>query len=282
MNEPGSASGLRARPIGVFDSGIGGLTVVRQLLSALPEESIVYFGDTARVPYGTKSPETVTRFTREAAQFLIRRNIKALIVACNSASAVALPALQRDQELPVMGVIQPGAKAAARATRRKRVGVLGTPATIGSGAYEAALAALDPGIEVKGRACPLFVPLAEEGWIDGPVPEEVARVYLQPLLEWGADTLVLGCTHYPLLKETLQKVAGPEVTLVDTAIETVSEVRALLAARDLLASSGAPPSHEFFVSDVPAQFRAVGERFLGQAIETLRRVDQDDLPWYER
>ena len=144
-----------------------------------------------------------------------------------------------------------------------------------------ALAALDPTIEVRGRACPLFVPLAEEGWTDGPVPEEAARVYLQPLLEWGADTLVLGCTHYPLLKETLQRVAGPEVMLVDTAIETVSEVRALLAERELLASGG-PPSHEFFVSDVPSQFRTVGERFLGQAIETLRRVDQDDLPWYER
>ena len=281
MNQDRPSAELRARPIGVFDSGIGGLTVVRQLLTALPEESILYFGDTARVPYGTKSPETVTRFTREAAQFLIRRNVKALIVACNSASAVALPALQRDWELPVMGVIQPGAKAASRATRRKRVGVLGTPATIGSGAYEMALAALDPTIEVRGRACPLFVPLAEEGWTDGPVPEEAARVYLQPLLEWGADTLVLGCTHYPLLKETLQRVAGPEVMLVDTAIETVSEVRALLAERELLAS-GAPPSHEFFVSDVPSQFRTVGERFLGQAIETLRRVDQDDLPWYER
>jgi glutamate racemase len=272
---------MRDRPIGVFDSGIGGLTVVRQLLASLPEESILYFGDTARVPYGIKSAETVTRFTREAAHFLIRRDIKALIVACNSASACALPALQREWELPIMGVILPGARAAAAATHRKRVGVLGTPATIGSGAYETALAAIDASIEVRGRACPLFVPLAEEGWTEGPVPEEAARVYLQPLLEWGADTLVLGCTHYPLLKETLQKVAGPEVTLIDTAIETVSEVRDLLAQRELLAEAGSAV-HEFYVSDVPAQFRTVGERFLGQPIETLRWIDQDDLPWYER
>lgn len=272
---------MRDRPIGVFDSGIGGLTVVRQLLASLPDESILYFGDTARVPYGIKSAETVTRFTREAAHFLIRRNIKALIVACNSASACALPALQREWELPIMGVILPGARAAAAATRRKRVGVLGTPATIGSGAYENALAAIDPSIEVGGKACPLFVPLAEEGWTEGTVPEEAARVYLQPLLEWGADTLVLGCTHYPLLKDTLQKVAGPQVTLIDTAIETVSEVRDLLAQRDLLAEGGSAV-HEFYVSDVPAQFRTVGERFLGQPIETLRWIDQDDLPWYER
>lgn len=275
------ATAVRDRPIGVFDSGIGGLTVVRQLLASLPDESILYFGDTARVPYGIKSAETVTRFTREAAHFLIRRNIKALIVACNSASACALPALQREWELPIMGVILPGARAAAAATRRKRVGVLGTPATIGSGAYEAALAAIDPSIEVRGKACPLFVPLAEEGWTEGTVPEEAARVYLQPLLEWGADTLVLGCTHYPLLKDTLQKVAGPKVTLIDTAIETVSEVRDLLAQRELLAEGGSAV-HEFYVSDVPAQFRTVGERFLGQPIETLRWIDQDDLPWYER
>lgn len=281
MTRSNATVGTRDRPIGVFDSGIGGLTVVRQLLDSLPEESIVYFGDTARLPYGTKSAETVTRFTREAAHFLIRRDIKALIVACNSASAVALPALQRELDLPVMGVIHPGARAAASATRRKRVGILGTPATIGSGAYEAALGALDPSIEVRGRACPLFVPLAEEGWTDGTVPEEAARVYLQPLLDWGVDTLVLGCTHYPLLKATLQKVAGAEIRLVDTAIETVSEVRALLERQGLLAA-GSPVTHEFYVSDVPAQFRAVGERFLGQPIETLRWVEQDDLPWYER
>jgi glutamate racemase len=273
---------IRDRPIGVFDSGIGGLTVVRQMLAALPNESIIYFGDTARVPYGTKSPDTVTRFSREATHFLVRRKVKALIVACNSASALALPALHREWELPMMGVILPGARAAARVTRSKRVGVLGTPATIGSRAYETALAEIDPGIRVVGRACPLFVPLAEEGWTDGTVPEEAARVYLAPLLEAQVDTLVLGCTHYPLLKETLQKVAGEGIALVDTAVETVAEVRALLESQDLLRRSAVPAVREFFVSDVPAQFRTVGERFLGQPIETLHWVDQDDLPWYER
>lgn len=271
------------RPIGVFDSGIGGLTVVRELLAALPHESIVYFGDTARVPYGTKSADTVTRFSRENTHFLFRRGIKGLIVACNTSSALALPSLQRDWELPILGVIQPGARAAARTTRNRRVGVIGTTATIGSRAYEAALREIDPSIEVLGRACPLFVPLAEEGWTSGHVVEDIARTYLAPLLESGIDTLILGCTHYPLLKDVIQTVAGNRVTLVDTALETVAEVERLFAERGQLRPASANPArHEYFVSDVPAQFREVGERFLGKPIDSLVWVDQNDVPWYER
>ncbi|MCC7142000.1 MAG: glutamate racemase [Candidatus Eisenbacteria bacterium] len=270
------------RPIGVFDSGIGGLTVVRQLLSFLPDEDIVYFGDTARVPYGTKSPETVTRFTREAARFLAHRGVKCLVLACNTASALALPALREDFELPMAGVILPGARAAGRATRNRRIGVIGTVATVRSGAYEAAIRELDPAIEVRAAACPLFVPLAEEGWIEGEVVEQAARIYLAPLLASGVDTLILGCTHYPLLKTAIARIAGPEVTLIDTAEETVREVEAMLRSEGLRRDARAEGHHRFFVSDVPAQFSEVGARFLGRPLSSVEWVRQEDLPWYER
>lgn len=269
------------RPIGVFDSGIGGLTVVRQLLAALPGEEILYFGDTARVPYGTKSPETVTRFTREAIRFLCRREIKAVVLACNTASALALPALREEFPLPLLGVIAPGARAAIAVTRNRKIGVIGTAATIRSRAYEEAIRALDPRAEVRGVACPLFVPLAEEGWVDGPVIEQAARIYLAPLLDSGVDTLILGCTHYPLLKSAIGRVAGSEVTLVDTAEETVREVEEMLRERGLKRESTVA-SHRFFVSDVPAQFSEVGSRFLGRPLESVEWVRQEDLPWYER
>ncbi|MCB9462133.1 MAG: glutamate racemase [Candidatus Eisenbacteria bacterium] len=274
-----------AAPIGVFDSGIGGLTVVRQLLASLPGEDVLYFGDTARVPYGIKSKETVTRFSRENTQFLVRRGIKMLVVACNSASAMALESLRREFELPILGVIHPGATAAVRATRSGKVGVIGTQATVGSRAYDRAIAELDPRVEVYSRPCPLFVPLAEEGWIQGEVPERVAAEYLAPLLSAGIDTLILGCTHYPLLEATIQKVAGDGVTLIDTAVETVREVTELLQTEQLEHPAGTSPREvrrEYFVSDVPAEFRKVGERFLGRELESLVWVDQDDLPWYER
>ena len=292
-------------PIGVFDSGIGGLTVVRQLLTHLPDEDVVYFGDTARVPYGIKSAETVTRFSRENTQFLLRRGVKMVVVACNSASAMALDSLQREYDLPILGVIDPGATAAVAATRNGRIGVIGTQATVGSRAYERAIAKQDSQIQVVARSCPLFVPLAEEGWTEGEVPEKVARQYLAPLLDAGIDTLILGCTHYPILEETIQKVAGDGVTLIDTAVATVREVAirldeiGLRAGRDDPASTTEPPSQggpssgstarvapgrlrEYYVSDVPAEFRKVGERFLGQELQSLVWVDQDDLPWYER
>lgn len=273
----------RERPIGVFDSGIGGLTVIRQLLARLPEEHLVYFGDTARVPYGTKSAETVTRFSHENTRFLVRRRIKHLVVACNTASAVALKDLTRSYDLSITGVIRPGAEAAVRATRNGRIGVIGTQATIRSGAYEEAVRALDSSMTVLGVPCPLFVPLAEEGWTEGPILEQVAHLYLDGLLRSGIDTLVLGCTHYPILKAALQSLIGGGVQIIDTAEETVRVIHDALADAGLLREPGGdPPRREYLVSDVPAQFREVGERFLGQPIENLVWVDQNDLPWYER
>jgi glutamate racemase len=271
-----------ARPIGIFDSGIGGLTVVRQLMRRLPAEDILYFGDSARVPYGTKSPETVTRFSIENARFLVRREIKFLIVACNTASAMSLPVLRQRFEVPMIGVIEPGARAAVAATRNRRVGVIGTIGTIRSGAYRERIAALDPSCSLFESACPLFVPLAEEGWTDGPVVEQIARIYLDPLRESGIDTLILGCTHYPLLKEAIARATGPDVVLVDTAEETVRLVREELSARGLLRSTEREGARRFYLSDIPAQFRVVGGRFLGQEISEVERVDQSDLPWFER
>lgn len=218
------------RPLGVFDSGVGGLTVLRSLRARLPEESIVYLGDTARVPYGTKSAGVVTRYAQLNAAFLTSLDVKLLVVACNTASAVALPALRSSLNIPVVGVIEPGAQAAAAATRTGVVGVLGTPGTIRSGAYQRALAAERPGLTVHARACPLFVPLAEEGWLSGDVPRLIARSYLESLLGKGMDTVVLGCTHYPLLRGVLQEVLGADVALVDSGDATAEAVAHQLAS----------------------------------------------------
>ncbi|EPX63162.1 Glutamate racemase [Cystobacter fuscus DSM 2262] len=262
-------------PIGVFDSGVGGLTVLKSLMSQLPGESTLYLGDTARVPYGTKSGEVVTRYSLKNAEFLLERGIKVLVVACNTASAVALPALSAALPVPVVGVIAPGARAALRRTRGGQVGVIGTPGTIRSGAYQRELeAAAGPaGVRVKARACPLFVPLAEEGWLSGEVPRLVAREYLGEFVRGGVDTLVLGCTHYPLIKDIIAEVVGPEVALVDSAEATVEVVAGLLEERGLLAPAGRAPSHHFFVTDVPERFVEVGERFLGRRIPSAEQVD---------
>jgi glutamate racemase len=260
------------KAIGVFDSGIGGLTVVHEIMARLPNEEIVYFGDTARLPYGTKSPETVLRFSRENLAFLKEKNVKLIVVACNTASSVALPALEREEELPLVGVLLPGAQAAARATRNRRVAVIGTTATITSNAYVDALRAIDPGIELWTRPCPLFVPLVEEGWLDTEVTVLTARAYLGPVISFGADTLVLGCTHYPLLKGVISRVVGGGVTLVDSAQETAREVARVLEEKGLRSDRSGPGRFIVYVSDIPYLFKEVGERFLGRAIETVERI----------
>ncbi|MBJ6759327.1 glutamate racemase [Myxococcaceae bacterium JPH2] len=261
-------------PIGVFDSGIGGLTVLKTLMAHLPQESTLYLGDTARVPYGTKSSEVVTKYSLKNAQFLQARGIKLLVVACNTASAAALPALAATLPIPVVGVIEPGARAALARTSGGGVGVIGTPGTIRSGAYQRALEAGGRAVRVKARACPLFVPLVEEGWTTGDVPMLVAREYLSEFARDGVDTLVLGCTHYPLLKGVIAEVVGPQVTLVDSAEATAQAVVELLAAKDLMAPAGGPPpSHHFFVTDVPEVFADVGARFLGRPIPSAELVD---------
>jgi glutamate racemase len=259
-----TASRDAAAPIGVFDSGVGGLTVAAALRRRLPDESIVYLGDTARLPYGSKSPETVTQYTRKNIDFLLARGVKAVVVACNTASALALPHLE--PPVPTWGVVGPGARRAAAATRG-RVGVIATQSTVRSDAYGEALRALRPGVQVESRACPLFVPLVEEGWHDDPVTEEVARRYLAPLLAGGIDTggidtLVLGCTHYPLLRPLLARVVGPGVALVDSAETVAEEVAAGLAEAGLAAPPGSPVEHRLFLTDISAGFAELARRIL--------------------
>lgn len=261
-----------SRPIGVFDSGIGGLTVVNELMSRLPNEDIVYFGDTARLPYGTKSPETVLRFSRENLVFLKRKNVKLIVIACNTASSVALPVLVEEEEMPIVGVLLPGARAAVGATKRNRVGVIGTTATIRSGAYERALRGFKPDMEIWSRACPLFVPLAEEGWLDDEITYLTARRYLEHFAEFEADALVLGCTHYPLLKEVISRVVGGNVILVDSARETALEVAAVLDDRNLRSGAARGGDFTVYVSDIPHLLKEVGERFLRRPIERVERV----------
>lgn len=255
--------------IGVFDSGVGGLTVVSALRRRLPTESILYLGDTARLPYGSKSPDTVTRYTRRNIEFLTDRGVKAVVVACNTASALALPNLDM-HEMPTWGVIEPGARKAAAVSRGK-VGVIATEATVRSDAYPKALRALRPDLEILSQPCPLFVPLVEEGWHDDPVTEEVARRYLRPLLEEGIDTLVLGCTHYPLLVPVLQRVAGPEVALVDSAEVVAEMVAGGLTERRLEATH--PPTHHFCVTDTGETFQRIARRILQDPGVTLEWVE---------
>lgn len=257
--------------IGVFDSGVGGLTVLRALQERLPNESTVYLGDTARVPYGTRSQAVVTRYALGNARFLMGRRIKLLVIACNTVSAESLPALRAAFDVPILGVVEPGAAAAHTVAGARPVGVIGTPGTVASGAYRRALEALDPGVKVHSRACPLFVPLAEEGWTDGDVPRLVAERYLAPFREEGVGTLVLGCTHYPLLREPIA-AAMPGVTLVDSARATAEAVEKLLTERGWI-STGTAPRHEAFVTDLPASFHRVAERFLGRPLPHLEQVD---------
>ncbi len=264
------------KSIGIFDSGVGGLTVLKEVVKALPQEDTIYLGDTARVPYGTKSPETVTRYSLQVTSFLVERDIKLLVVACNTASAVSLDALKNHFSIPIIGVIEPGARRAVSVTRSGKVGVIGTTATIQSSAYSKAIKKIDRGIEVVTRACPLFVPLAEEGWVDNEVARLTARNYLQGLKDEGVDTLVLGCTHYPLLKGIIAEVMGDGVKLVDSAEETARTVAETLGAGDILRPSSERGNHHFFVTDVPAGFIRVGNRFLGGRLGDVYQVNLED------
>ncbi len=260
------------KAIGIFDSGVGGLTVLKEVVRALPQEDTIYLGDTARVPYGTKSPETVVRYSRQIARYLYSRDIKLLVVACNTASAVALATLQQEFDIPVVGVIEPGARAAALATRSGKVGVIGTAGTVASSAYTKAIKRINPDIEVASRACPLFVPLAEEGWVDNEVARLTARIYLEDLKKHGVDTLVLGCTHYPILKEVIAEVMGPGVTLVDSAEQTALTVARILAEQGLLRPEKERGNHHYYVTDIPAGFIRVGNRFLGGDLGDVYQV----------
>lgn len=263
----------RSNPIGVFDSGIGGLTVVKELMQILPKENIIYFGDTARVPYGTKSEKTIREFSIQNTKFLLSQNVKAIVIACNTSTAIALNDIQLIANLPVVGVINPGSVAAVESTKNKRIAVIGTTATISSSAYEREIKSIDASIEVYGKACPLFVPIVEEGWFNHKIAYLAAEEYLLELKKYSIDTLVLGCTHYPLLKDTIQKVIGEKVKLIDSGVETAKVVKKILEENDLLNQSELKPYYKFFVSDLPLQFKKVGEMFLGKKIENLIKID---------
>ena len=257
---------MNAAPIGIFDSGIGGLTVARAIYERLPGESTVYFGDTARVPYGPKSPETVRRYSLEILDWLLQQGVKAVVIACNTSTAHALETLQQQSPVPVIGVIEPGARAAAAASAAGPIGVIGTAGTIASNAYARAIQRMRAGARVEQQACPLFVPLVEEGWFDHPAAELIAREYLAPLRQARVDTLVLGCTHYPLLKPLLQRVMGPEVRLIDSGEETAAAVAQVLARAHCPRPRARPATHRFAVSDDEARFRQVGARFIGERL----------------
>lgn len=254
------------KAIGVFDSGVGGLTVVKELIRQLPAEDIIYFGDTARVPYGIKSKETVIRFSIENILFLLKHEVKLICVACNTVSSVALPIIQNHFKVPMVGVLESGVREAVYATRNKRVGVIGTRGTIKSRAYEIQIRQLDPQVKVTVAACPLFVPFAEEGWLTGSPVLEVAREYLRPIKKAGVDTVILGCTHYPLLKPVIREVLGKKVTLIDSAKQVAIEVKNILAQEGLL-NKGRRGKQRFYVSDNPEWFAGLAKRFLGRPVK---------------
>jgi len=259
------------RPIGIFDSGVGGLTVVDKVFRLLPNEKIIYFGDTARVPYGNKSGETVKRFSKEIAKFLLRFNVKLIIVACNTASSLALDTLKRSLRVPALGVIKPGVEEALRATRSGRIGVIGTKATVNSSAYKNEIKAIKKSAFVVEKSCPLFVPLVENKWIDDEITRKIAKRYLAPILDERVDTLILGCTHYPLLKKVIGKIAGKGVRLVDSSMAVTKYTRDILAKNNLSAD-GKKPKAKFFASDDTKNFSDLARVFLGKNIKAKRVV----------
>ena len=264
---------MNSKPIGVFDSGIGGLTVVRALTQRLPHENIVYFGDTARVPYGPKSPQVVREYAAQDVDFLLSKGVKMVVIACNTVSAVALDVVQKHARMPVVGVILPGAVAAVAASPHKRIGVIGTRATVNSNAYPNAVRQLNGEVQVFSQECPLLVPLAEEGWIDHKVTDAVAREYLFPLKKERIDTLILGCTHYPLLKAAIAAAIDGHVTMIDSGEATAEEVERVLDEKELRNPSTQRANLQFYVSDIPSKFAEVGERFLGQKMGRVHKAE---------
>lgn len=259
----------RTSAIGVFDSGLGGLTVVKELMKELPCEDIVYFGDTARVPYGTKSKESIITFSRENTDILIKKNVKMVVVACNSSSSYAIPVLKRNYTIPILGVIRPGAEKAARLTRNNRIGVIATSATIKSGQYTKNILKFNPKAKIVSQSCALFVPLVEEGWFNEEATKLIARTYLNSLKKAKVDTLILGCTHYPLLRKVIQDTVGEGVLLVDSAKEIAERVKLILTEKDIMKTKGTP-KYKFIVSDKPQQFGKIARNFLGKEIKATK------------
>lgn len=263
------------RPIGIFDSGVGGLTVAKEVMENLPNERIVYFGDTARVPYGSKSRETVTKYSAQIIRFLLTKDVKAIIIACNTASSNSLEIVQDMFDLPILGVVRPGVKAGVALTRNKKIGVIGTEATIKSRAYQHMIVNTDKEIQVFEKACPLFVPLVEEGWIEEKVSVEIAKRYLEPLIEKEIDALILGCTHYPLLKKTIRLVVGKDVQLVDPALESSLDMKKVLQQRDILGDMKTW-ENEFYVSDMAEKFEIFAKRILKRPMRPVQQIDIEE------
>jgi len=262
------------KPIGIFDSGFGGLTVMSAVGKIMPKENIVYFGDTAHVPYGTKSKKTVTDFALKISNFLVKNNVKMIVIACNTASAFSLEYLKKNIKVPVVGVIKAGSVVAAQKTKNKMVGVIGTEGTIKSGAYEKEIKKYDKTIKCFSKACPLFVPLVEEGWCNGQITEKVINVYLKNLASKNIDTIILGCTHYPLLKKTIKKVIGQKINIIDSSVAVALEVKDFLIKNNLLKTTG-KGRHRFYVSDAPEKFKAIGSKFLGDKISNVIKAEID-------
>jgi len=267
----------KEKPIGVFDSGIGGLTVVKRLSSMLPAENLIYFGDTARVPYGSKSNSTVIEYSLQNAHFLMEKNVKAIVVACNTASSVAIQELKNNFKVPIIGMIEPGAKYALSNSATGKIGVIGTRATIANQAYSKEIKKLNPNVEIFEKACPLFVPLAEEGWIEHKATYEIAEEYLKELRDLNIDTLVLGCTHYPILTNVIQKIIGENVKLIDSGIASAEVVRSEISRIGFETNSFGTGNNQFYVSDIPAKFQEVAELFLGRPISDVQKVDLEYL-----
>jgi glutamate racemase len=263
------------KPIGIFDSGLGGLTVAKEVIKHLPHEDLVYFGDTARVPYGNKSKKTITRFSLENAAFLCRRGVKIIIVACNTSSSLSLSALKKKLNIPVVGVIEPAVKKALEVSENKRIAIIGTKSTINSMAYDKRINQLDKKAKTFSRSCPLFVPLAEEGWLDNDITYNVAKTYLEDFKKKKIDTMILACTHYPLLKGAIKKVVGPRVSLIDSASEVAREVRSILEKGGMLRKAIRKAKYSYYVSDESEQFARIGKRFLGKKIAKIKRVNYE-------
>ncbi len=264
------------RPIGVFDSGLGGLTAVKQLIRFLPKENIVYLGDTARLPYGNKSKRTIIKFSIQNTLYLFKFNVKLIVIACNTSSSFALNELKNNYRIPIIGVIEPGVRKALELTVNKRIGVIGTNATIDSNAYQKRILKADPSIKIFAQSCPLFVPLVEEGWLGEKVTLDIIRKYLAPLKNKGIDTLILGCTHYPLLKSSIKKIMGPTIKLVDSARQVALSAKRLLDEKDIVSEHNRKGKAKFFLTDRPYKFKAIAERFLGQKFACVYRVKESD------
>lgn len=266
---------MNEEPIGIFDSGVGGLTVLKEIANLLPNENLIYLGDTARVPYGIRSPETVIKYSIQCAEFLYKKRIKILVVACNTSSSVSLPYLRDKLDIPILGVIEPGIKAALKVTKKNKIGIIGTEATIQSNSYKEKIIKLNPSIQVLSKACPLFVPIVEEGILEGAIADLIIERYLKDLKESGIDTLILGCTHYPLLKKSIKKYMK-EIVLVDSAQEAAQDVRNILIEQKLLNASQSSIYKKFYVTDSPERFRRIGEIFLNQDINNISKVNLEE------